>query len=479
MKISDMISMCLGNLFRRKMRTLLTIIGVVVGTCAIVVMVSLGLGMNLSQEAMLAEMGDLTIINVMNYGRNENGEKSVLDDAAVAQIQAMDGVIIATPVYNPNYFQPTLYSGKKDRYRMGWATVVGVYSEALPLMGYQLLEGEYPEGPQENRKKPLNVVVGEYTGFDFEDTKSKYNRYTWPETNEQGELLRQPFVDVMKDEIYLSSKQPDQDEKDSKDDDTVHIQREVRPVARIKEDWNKGYETSRGIIMDINDLNRLEEEYIKANKIVVNKKDDTGYSNVTVKVETMEDVDPVEMQIQAMGYNTRSMETVRKPMQESARKQQLFLGMMGGISLVVAAIGITNTMIMSIYERTREIGVMKVLGCVVGNIRTVFLMEAGVIGFVGGCVGVAISYGVSFAMNYFNFSFSGDSGMGSMGGGMIMGGMGGMMMDSGSSSLPVSVIPLWLVVAAIAFATMVGLVSGILPANRAMKISALEAIKHE
>lgn len=173
MKISDMISMCLGNLFRRKMRTLLTIIGVVVGTCAIVVMVSLGLGMNLSQEAMLAEMGDLTIINVMNYGRNENGEKSVLDDAAVAQIQAMDGVIIATPVYNPNYFQPTLYSGKKDRYRMGWATVVGVYSEALPLMGYQLLEGEYPEGPQENRKKPLNVVVGEYTGFDFEDTKSK------------------------------------------------------------------------------------------------------------------------------------------------------------------------------------------------------------------------------------------------------------------------------------------------------------------
>ena len=82
MKISDMISMCLGNLFRRKMRTLLTIIGVVVGTCAIVVMVSLGLGMNLSQEAMLAEMGDLTIINVMNYGRNENGEKSVLDDAA-------------------------------------------------------------------------------------------------------------------------------------------------------------------------------------------------------------------------------------------------------------------------------------------------------------------------------------------------------------------------------------------------------------
>ena len=76
MKISDMISMCFGNLFRRKMRTLLTIVGVIVGTCAIVVMISLGLGMNLAQEAMLAQMGDLTIINVMNYGRSETGEKS-------------------------------------------------------------------------------------------------------------------------------------------------------------------------------------------------------------------------------------------------------------------------------------------------------------------------------------------------------------------------------------------------------------------
>ena len=65
-----------------------------------VVMVSLGLGMNLSQEAMLAEMGDLTIINVMNYGRNENGEKSVLDDAAVAQIQAMDRCPPAVSVHD-------------------------------------------------------------------------------------------------------------------------------------------------------------------------------------------------------------------------------------------------------------------------------------------------------------------------------------------------------------------------------------------
>lgn len=96
-------------------------------------------------------------------------------------------------------------------------------------------------------------------------------------------------------------------------------------------------------------------------------------------------------------------------MQEQARQQQMFLGGLGGISLLVAAIGITNTMIMSIYERTREIGVMKVLGCKVKNIRSVFLMEAGVIGFVGGIIGVILSYFISFLMNYFNFSFGGDN----------------------------------------------------------------------
>jgi len=277
----------------------------------------------------------------------------------------------------------------------------------------------------------------------------------------------------MKDDLLLRSDKMEEDSPES-----TRIEREIKVAGRIKEDWNKGYETSRGIIMDINDLKKLEADYIKVNKIKVNSKENKGYNQVTVKVRSMEDVDPVETQIKAMGFETRSMETVRKPMQESARKQQMFLGMMGGISLVVAAIGITNTMIMSIYERTREIGVMKVLGCVVSNIRTVFLMEAGVIGFIGGCMGVGISYAISFAMNYFNFSFTavGDSGMGGgmMGGYGMMGGMGGE-----TAAVPVSVIPLWLVAAAIAFATLVGLLSGILPANRAMKISALEAIKHE
>ena len=87
MMIFDIVSMCLRNLLRRKVRTLLTIVGVVVGTCAIVVMISLGLGMNASQEALLAQMGDLTIIEVYSYGNSKNGKEVVLNDEVMAQIE--------------------------------------------------------------------------------------------------------------------------------------------------------------------------------------------------------------------------------------------------------------------------------------------------------------------------------------------------------------------------------------------------------
>ena len=76
MKISDLISMCLQNLSRRKIRTVLTTMGVVIGTCSIVVMISLGVGLQKSQEAMLAEMGDLTKIEIYNYnGGGSDKEK--------------------------------------------------------------------------------------------------------------------------------------------------------------------------------------------------------------------------------------------------------------------------------------------------------------------------------------------------------------------------------------------------------------------
>ena len=146
---------------------------------------------------------------------------------------------------------------------------------------------------------------------------------------------------------------------------------------------------------------------------------------------------------------------------EQSEKQskmiQAVLGGIGAVSLFVAAIGIANTMMMSIYERTKEIGVMKVLGCDMRAIRNMFLLESGFIGFMGGVSGVVFSYGVSLAMNRF------------LSIGQTMTGMEG----------DISRIPLWLVFTAVGFAILVGMAAGFFPALRAMKLSPLAAIRNE
>ena len=176
----------------------------------------------------------------------------------------------------------------------------------------------------------------------------------------------------------------------------------------------------------------------------------------------------MENAIHELGFsNTYSMNQQREEMQKQVMKSQMIFGGIAAVSLLVAAINIINTMTMAIYERTREIGVMKVLGCELGNIRTMFLLESSTIGFIGGLIGLIIA---SFVLNHLSVLGQGFDLSGMMGGGYYMGGDG---------SAAISIIPPWLMLAALVFATLVGLVAGILPANKAVKISALEAIRHD
>ena len=180
-------------------------------------------------------------------------------------------------------------------------------------------------------------------------------------------------------------------------------------------------------------------------------------------VDDISHVDSVEKEIKRLGYQTSSMESLRKPMEESVKQKQMMLAGLGAVSLFVAAIGIANTMIMSIVERTREIGILKALGCSLSDIRKEFLIEAGMIGFIGGIAGALVSCGVSWIMNtYMGSSLTGD---------------GLMMMEEGTSGAALSIIPPWLIGAAVLFSVIMGVGAGFFPSNRAVQISALEAMK--
>ncbi|HWT26509.1 MAG TPA: FtsX-like permease family protein, partial [Mobilitalea sp.] len=124
-----------------------------------------------------------------------------------------------------------------------------------------------------------------------------------------------------------------------------------------------------------------------------------------------------------------------------------------------------NTMVMSIYERTKEIGIMKVLGCVVKDIRMLFLFEAGMIGMLGGTIGIILGYITSWFINKFGQPIFG----------ALM--SGSMMLDMTKTKF--SIIPIYLPLISLVISVCVGLASGYFPARRATKISAIEAMKTE
>lgn len=448
MKLSDMITMCLGNLFKRKIRTLLTVAGVVIGTCAIVIMISLGLGIKQSMDSMMEGMGDLTVIEINNY--NPNPDSEPLDDSMLEKFKEIPNITAITPVMN-EYQSFTIKSGKYQ-YQ---GSIMGVDMSALSAFGYEMQQGSLPgENVPEG-----TFLIGNEAQYYFMNPKKR--NQNWGMTTDANGNPIDPPVDVMNDKMQL----------EININDPSKVNKKVKPIKLncigvMADDWNKS-PAPYGIFMDISFVKEMKKEYNKVNGIKENKSVKESYQNVVVKAKDIDSVKEVENAIKEYGFSTRSMESIREPLEEQSRTIQMILGSLGAISLLVAALGIINTMTMSIYERTREIGVMKVLGCIVGNIRTMFLMEAATIGFIGGVVGIGLSYGASFVIN----SFAAGGGDG--------GGMMGMFGFGGMGGGQVSVIPPWLVFGALVFATMVGLVSGLYPANRAVKISALAAIRQE
>lgn len=452
MKTFDIIQMCLRNLIRRKYRTLLTLVGVVAGTCAVVLMIAVGLGMKASQEEQLKQMGDLSIIEVYSYGKTDKrGNKVVMDDAMIEKIRSMPGVLTATPLYRPQNLSAQLFAGKSERYMTYFYNVIGVYPDALPLLGYELTEGSWEEA----FSTPYSIVIGQYAAYNLQDTrKTRGNNRVDPYPDRNGKTA-DPFVNLLESKLLIRL----QLEKEG----AKKIEYKPQVTAVMKEDWQRGYETSRGMFMSIADLKKMEADYMKANNIKIDRNSNNGYEETKVKVVDINYVDAVQTAIDDMGFDTWSMESIRKPMVEQIKKIQIFLGMIAGVSLFVAALGIINTMLMSVYERTREIGVMKVVGCHVKDIRTLFLMEAGCIGLLGGIVGIALSGTIAYLVNSMGLSIN-------FGTDIFGGGEGGAQMF---------IITPWLVVLALVFSTLIGIFSGYYPANRAVKISALTAIKQD
>ncbi len=454
MKLSDLLRMSWQSLLKRKFRTFLTVLGVVIGVISIVVMVSLGIGM---KSAMLEEMesyGSMKSIEVTrgysdmsSSDDKEKKDEHFLNDALVAQFEQLEHVDFVVPQLSVDSVI------KIGKYQMN-IRIIGLSPEGMLAMNPKVGAGQLPLSD-----KTLELFYGNLVPMYISNAKTGQYIYwetgEWPDVDFMNET---PYV-IFDAERYYSHGQTDANGQ------LIQAPKKyLIPTAGVLEGGQDDYSSmSYDVYCNIDALKATLKKEFKGRVIPgqPTKKGgkpykDIMYNTIIVYVDNMDNVTAVQDIIKDMGYNTYSQaEWIESDMQ-ILNIVQLVLGGIGAVALFVAAIGITNTMSMSIYERTKEIGIMKVIGCKISDIQFMFLAEAGFIGFIGGIIGVSISAVLSVVINWLIRTYATEMGM-----------------------QYISVIPPWLILVSIIFAVLIGMIAGFFPSLRAMKLSPLSAIRNE
>lgn len=439
MRFWDLVSLIFENLSRRKGRVVLTAVGVVIGTAAVVLLVSLASGLQASATSNLYGIDDLTKIEVYpNYGEGmymvgpgggQADTMKQLTTSALQEIAAIDGVKAVIP-------KEYMMGGGIVRYGRleNYSSLMAVDTPDLADMGYKI-----DQGSMELRKG--TAVIGSWVVKNFYDPSMRPGQeQAEPPTAE--DLLNQKL------RVTLSKWTSDGEEIQK----TINLQ----VIGILKEGRNEG---DGSIFIDFDELTRLNEWFNNGKRINRNK---DGYNNIIVKAESAEQVVAITEQINELGFMAYSPQSMVEGINSYFVILQLVFGGIGAIALLVAAIGIANTMTMAILERTKEIGLMKAIGATNRDVLSIFLGEAAGIGFLGGLGGAVLGWLGSKVINVVSMSLMASQ---AQGGGI----------PSGLNA----VTPVWLLLFSIIFATLVGLLSGLYPALRAATLAPMMALKYE
>ena len=475
MSFYDLMTMSMGNLWRRKLRTVLTVLGVLIGTTSIVAMLSLAFGMKQMIMDEYASIGSVTQIMIsgggggdMDSSSSQTDTSTMLTETNMQMFQDMEHVKNVLPQLS---FDGNMQSGRYS----GYGNLIGVDQSILDSQ--ELEKGDIP---QKGSAGTLQVIAGNQilTGFGYVQGDEYVDYYSTGELpnidlmtqirqlqvyNEMADTSSDAgstddSADASSDSTGTDSSADDAAVQPEEDNSTLNFRIKVAGIMAGGVDEYNTY--SNSLLVNIDDLKSyLTKNFGKGNipgqpKPNGKPMNEWVYSTLVVDVDDASNVDSVMKDIQDMGFSASSNKDLLDSAQKNLQIVELVLGGIGMVAFLVAAIGIANTMMMSTYERTKEIGVMKVLGCDMRDIQKLFLAEAGFIGLIGGIVGLGLTCGVSALINHFAVS---------------MGGMKGN----------ISVIPWWLALAAVAFSTLMGMVAGYFPARRAMKLSPLAAIHTE
>ncbi|HEY89348.1 MAG TPA: ABC transporter permease [Thermoflexia bacterium] len=451
MKIRDLLALVFSNLNRMKGRVIMTALGVVIGTAAVIVLVSLGAGLQEQATAGIGGGSALTEIRVQpSYesqvvmevmaGPQGPSQRSAatqrrLNEESLAEIRALPSVASASPL------ERLQTSGELEygRWR-GYGQLVGVEPEYLRTL-------EPTQGTVELRRG--QIVIGARVAENFYQPSGESERMALQMTGAvSGE---QPRPELYQANLSMHLQRWSKEDNTSAEK-TLRLQ-VVGILAPIG--WQHDYTVYAPL-----------REVVGYNSWVSGQHRDparAGYGEVTVQAVDRRRTLEAEQAITALGFQVHSARQQIEQANTFFRILQAILGSIGAVALLVAAFGIANTMLMAIYERTREIGLMKAIGASNQDVMVVFLAESGVIGLLGGVGGALLGLLLTAAINLVAKS-------------LLLEQMGGSLED-----LPESIThtPPWLLIFAILFAILIGVISGAYPASRAAGLSPIKALKYE
>lgn len=447
MKFRDLSDLAFRNLREAVLRNSLTTLGVAVGVASLVAMLSLGVGLQQLASSRLAKTGLFDSIfvtpktNLRRPGagppasRTPDAKARPLDADARAEISRLPNVIEVYPQIR--FFTEVRYDGKP------FATMVAGMPESSKASGaFDGMQGSFFSSPnadeailQAEFAKELNPQTASLIGKDlvlrYAERQSLPAQSGDPAENSGG-------FSVIPKEKHLR----------------IMGVVETEPASGFG-----GFGTGRLLIplplaealraAQVNDLRDILRD---------SSSEKPTYVSLTVRVKSTSLVEDTEKKLKDLGFGAFSLLDASKSLLTFFRVLDLLLGIFSSLALAVATLGIVNTLVMAVLERRREIGVLKALGAADRDVKQLFFVEAGVMGFFGGILGTVLGWLIGRTLTF---------------------GTNVYLHRQNLPSVNISSVPLWLVLGGIGFAVVVSLVAGLYPASRASRLDPVQALRYE
>jgi len=415
---------------RTPLRLTLTALGVTIASGALVTMVAFALGLQRQVETPFRVLALLNNIQVSPKDDADSEKAPPLDDAALAQMAQLPGVAAAYPDIQLRGLK--IRCGEKTEmvFAVGIPREAGLFGVAQEI----LIAGSF-FSQQSEPETMMSAPLAGALGFDPPETAVGTSitleaSGLSPEGGQsfafQRKSLAVTIVGVFEPPVIMAGP----------------AQRSILlPVELMKEIPGVRFESA---------LNRLRTGARAA---------PVGYSKATVRVRDPADLASVEPQIQAMGFRTRTVVSQLRGMQTFFFFLQVLLASIGTVALVIAALGIVNTLLIAVLERYQEIGIYKAIGASDGDIFTLFLTEAGIVGLLGGLGGLALGWLVSLGLEAAANAYARSHGT--------------------TEHLALFAFPFWLLAGTVLFAMLVSVLAGVYPALRAARVDPIRALRRE